>query len=270
MATPAPVAVPGEAAAPTGSGPTASPPPTSSNILFASTNGVAEGGEGTRGLLVSLLTLFDINHSKNLSRHEYAQAAGPLGFDTSVDAWLQLCGRFGDKSSKKQLEKHQDGRPVTGGEVDTTLDLTLLGEYFSNKYDPLLEELLRRLLRGVINVSARSAMLERRLRVVEDHLEVGCTPLPTPPACACDVRPRRPPVARSRLPGAPLPAQRACLPGAPACPARLPARRALARTAGPIGMRASGACRPPRCASCASVSTRSRAWCAAGATGTPP
>ena len=95
-------------------------------------------GEGLRGLLISLLTIFDVNKTGFLSKHEYEQAAGPLGFDTSDDAWTALCQKFGDKTSRQ--------RPVTAeGITDTQLDMQLIGAYFSNKYDPLLEEILRRL-----------------------------------------------------------------------------------------------------------------------------
>lgn len=126
-------------------------------------------GEGSslRGLLISLLTIFDINHNKTLTQEEFTQAATPLGFDTGPGAWEQVCNRFGDLSSKKRstadtAEEDEGGRSI---------DLTLVGSYFANRYDPVLEELLRRLLTGIMNASARNLQLERRLRVVEEHLE---------------------------------------------------------------------------------------------------
>jgi hypothetical protein len=93
-------------------------------------------GEGLKGLLISLLTIFDVDGTRNLTKDEYVQAAGPLGIDVSDSAWAALCVRFGNESTKK--------RPTTAPEdqesVDTSLDLTLLGAYFSNKYDSVLEE----------------------------------------------------------------------------------------------------------------------------------
>ena len=122
------------------------------------------GGEGYRGLLVSLLTIMDIDHEQTLSQAEYVQAAKPLGFDATDDAWAGLCARFGDKTSKE--------RPKTAEEVkDTALDLKLLGAYFQNRYDSLLEELLRRLLKGIVYTSKRSEELDRRLQIVEDTLD---------------------------------------------------------------------------------------------------
>ena len=91
----------------------------------------------------------DIDHEQTLSQAEYVQAAKPLGFDATDDAWAGLCARFGDKTSKE--------RPKTAEEVkDTALDLKLLGAYFQNRYDSLLEELLRRLLKGIVYTSKRS------------------------------------------------------------------------------------------------------------------
>ena len=142
---------------PPAAAPTAAPP----SILDV---GADQPGEGLRGLLVSLLTIFDRDHSRTLTKEQFSQAAEPLGFDTSDEAWLALCGRFGDKTSKQ--------RPTTAeGIIDTALDLSLLGEYFSNKYDPLLEDILRRVVRGVATTWTHACNVDRRLRVVEEHLE---------------------------------------------------------------------------------------------------
>ena len=126
----------------------------------------AESGDGMRGLLISLLTIFDVNKTGTLSHEEYSDAAGPLGFDTSDEAWHALVLKFGEKNANE--------RPSTADGIDESqvLDMQLIGAYFSNKYDPLLEEILRRLIRGIISTNKRSAQLEHRLKVVEDHLEV--------------------------------------------------------------------------------------------------
>ena len=121
---------------------------------------------GIKGLLVSLLTLFDTNRTNSLSKEEYLQAAAPLGFDISDAAWMALCARFGDKTSKEMKAVH-DGRE--------DLDLNLLGSYFANKYDKLLEEVLRRLLKGIINTNARETALEKRVKKMEEHLETALT-----------------------------------------------------------------------------------------------
>lgn len=125
-----------------------------------------EKGEGLRGLLISLLTIFDVKKTGTLTQDEYKAAAGPLGFDTSEEAWHALVLKYG--------EKNANNRPSTaeGAPTDAqVLDMQLIGAYFSNKYDPLLEEILRRLIRGIISTNARSESLEKRLKVVEDHLE---------------------------------------------------------------------------------------------------
>ena len=62
-------------------------------------------GEALRGLLVSLLTLFDTNNNQSLTQDEYMAAAEALGYDTSSTAWDDLCARYGDQTTKQ-------GRPV--------------------------------------------------------------------------------------------------------------------------------------------------------------
>ena len=118
-----------------------------------------EGG-GIRGLLVSLLTIMDVNHNGVLSREEFTLAAEPLGFDVSDGAWADLRQRFGDQQQDKPASEQAD-----------VVDLSLVGALFSNKYDPLLEELLRRLLKGVMVTHRYARQMEGRLRVVEEHLE---------------------------------------------------------------------------------------------------
>ena len=118
------------------------------------------GGDGYKGLLISLLTIMDVDHEQTLSQAEYEQAAKPLGFDASDDAWAALCARFGDKSSKER-PKTADGKVDV---KDTALDLSLLGAYFQNRYDSLLEELLRRLLKGIVYTNKLSERLDKRLR----------------------------------------------------------------------------------------------------------
>ena len=90
------------------------------------------------------------------------QAAGALGFDVTDEAWSSLCARFGNETTRTNGQENDD---------DTHLDLNMIGAYFVNKYDPLLEEIIRRLLIGIVNNSVRSTRLEARLRTVEEHLE---------------------------------------------------------------------------------------------------
>ena len=153
--------------------------------------GKGSSGDTINGLLVSLLTIFDTDNDHCLNRDEFEQAATPLGFDTSAEAWATLVERFGDKISKGASAggdtfgdratasrraaaavaaptADEDGAPVVEQE---SLDLSLLGAYFANKYDSLLEGLLRRLMRGIIYTNQRNADLESRLRIVEEHLE---------------------------------------------------------------------------------------------------
>lgn len=120
-------------------------------------------GEGVRGLIVSLLTIFDVDNNRRLTKQEYAQAAGPLGFDVNEEAWASLCQRFGDKTSKAKKQVSDN--------TEEDLDLSLLGAFFANKYDSLLEEIVRRLLRGIISTNSRAQALEKRMHDVERLLD---------------------------------------------------------------------------------------------------
>jgi hypothetical protein len=136
----------------------------------ATTESILEqtSGEGLKGLLVSLLSLFDTDNTRQLTQDEYVAAAAPLGFDVSPEAWAKLCARFGDQQSKKPRATGDDAAAPA---FDTSLDLTLLGAYFSNKYDHLLEEVVRRLLKGIVSTNSRAAALEKRLGAVEGLLD---------------------------------------------------------------------------------------------------
>lgn len=124
-----------------------------------------EDAEGVRGVLISLLTLFDTNGNRTLTKEEYKNAAGSLGFDTGDAAWEALCRRFGDKNNQQSSTTEEMVEHAF-------LDLNLLGSYFANKYDRLLEEILRRVVGGIINSNTRSATLEARMEKMEAHLEM--------------------------------------------------------------------------------------------------
>jgi hypothetical protein len=141
--------------------PAFSPEEAPTSILHPS---VGAGGEGgAKGLLVSLLTLMDVNRNNVLTHGEYASTAQPLGFDVSTEAWVELVDRFGDQNRDKSDWRRD---PLLD-----SIDLSLLSGYTSTKIDPLIEELLRRLLRGVMNTFRYNQQLEKRLQVVEQHLD---------------------------------------------------------------------------------------------------
>jgi hypothetical protein len=142
--------------------PAFSPEEAPTSILHPS---VGAGGEGgAKGLLVSLLTLMDVNRNNVLTHGgEYASTAQPLGFDVSTEAWVELVDRFGDQNRDKSDWRRD---PLLD-----SIDLSLLSGYMSTKIDPLIEELLRRLLRGVMNTFRYNQQLEKRLQVVEQHLD---------------------------------------------------------------------------------------------------
>ena len=121
-----------------------------------------DGPGHVTGLLVSLLSIFDYNGNGLLTKEEFVNAAGPMGFDVSDASWDELYRRYGDKNNKQATEEEM---------ATVFLDLNLLGHYFANRYDTLLEGIMRRLVNGIISATDRGNALEKRLRVVEEHLE---------------------------------------------------------------------------------------------------
>ena len=78
-------------------------------------NSILSESEGLRGLLISLLSLMDVDKTRPLTKHEYVQAAGPLGFDVTDEAWSSLCARFGNETTRTNGQENDD---------DTHLDAT--------------------------------------------------------------------------------------------------------------------------------------------------
>ena len=111
-----------------------------------------DGESAVRGLLVTLLNLFNVDSGSTLSRLEFTAGAAALGYDISDEKWAGLYKRFAMANAPDD-EDH---------EVEE-LDLSLLGERFRAMYDPLLEALLRQTLRGLIFQSARISKLEESL-----------------------------------------------------------------------------------------------------------
>ena len=120
---------------------------------------------GARGLLVTLLNLFNTDgEAKFLAYSEFASSAAALGYDTSENAWAQLCTRFNNRNAAPP-SPGKDG-PAAGTEEQ--LDLRLMGEHFRNRYDNLLEDLLRQQMRGLMHLAARVTGLEEAMYEVQN------------------------------------------------------------------------------------------------------
>lgn len=116
-------------------------------------NDIMSALEGTRGLLVSLVNIFDEDGTHELTRKEFSDSAKVLGYDTSDQAWGAMRKRFGAKMSDLGEE---------------FLDLSLVGDHFrSGPGNPVLEELFRKLLGGMVALSARVHNLEDSVDAVE-------------------------------------------------------------------------------------------------------
>ena len=122
---------------------------------------------GPRGLLVTLLNLFDTDADASLTRKEFEAGVKALGYEFSESTWAQMFGRFG------QTLGNRIGDPMKSDE----LDLSLLGDFFRNKYDPLLEDTLRQLMRGVVSLASRVSGLEAEVSSLHSKLESDVTGL---------------------------------------------------------------------------------------------
>lgn len=109
------------------------------------------GEDAARGLLVTLLHLFNTDGGDFLSRDEFSTGAKALGYDTSDEAWHSLCMRFWSSSQATE----------TGEQNEVQLDLSNVAYHFRNKYDHLLEEILRQALRGITTLHERCDQLQK-------------------------------------------------------------------------------------------------------------
>ena len=82
-----------------------------------------DGESAVRGLLVTLLNLFNVDSGSTLSRLEFTAGAAALGYDISDEKWAGLYKRFAMANAPDD-EDH---------EVEE-LDLSLLGERFHDAY----------------------------------------------------------------------------------------------------------------------------------------
>lgn len=120
-----------------------------------------ENENSARGLLVTLLNLFNVDGGLSLSRIEFTAGAAALGYDISDEKWVGLYKRFA--KNVDTLDKDGDGDVDADDLREEELDLSLLGERFRSLYDPLLEALMRQTLRGLIFQSTRISKLEEAL-----------------------------------------------------------------------------------------------------------
>ena len=102
-----------------------------------------------------MLGIFDIDGSRELSKAELGLNADALGYLASDATWDVLVKRFGtvDRGSPPDADAAKKLAP-------DPLDLQLVGDYFSNKHDALLECVLRQMMKGLKHLSARCAQLE--------------------------------------------------------------------------------------------------------------
>lgn len=100
-----------------------------------------------RGLLVTLVNLFDTDNTRTLDIKSFEAGAAALGYSCSESSWSALCKRLGASSTVSS-----EGNPC--------LDIGLLADHFSNRYDAVLEEVLKRLLSGMIALASRASSLE--------------------------------------------------------------------------------------------------------------
>ena len=103
---------------------------------------------GVRGLLTCVLSIFDTSCARQLSQDVVRLNAAALGYELTDEVWMALCKRLG-----------------TVGGNGTNLDLHMTSDHFSNKYDTVLEGILRQMMRGL-------AQQQQRLSELEDQLEV--------------------------------------------------------------------------------------------------
>lgn len=142
---------------------------------------------GVKGLIVAMLGIFDTDGSAKLSREEFGLSASALGYEASPAAWQSLCNRFGlvkpgspppspeasspdkglnDPAGKGGRNRSPTRRAETPDPADENLDLGLISNHFANKYDTVLEGVLRQIMGGLVHTAARVSALEETMEEV--------------------------------------------------------------------------------------------------------
>ena len=114
---------------------------------------------GVRGLLTAMLDIFDLEGKHELSKQQLTLSASALGCTLSAATWQMLVTRYG-----------------TVGENKDKIDLSLVSQHFSSKYDPLLEGVLRTLMSGLMHVAPTVLKLKEtvaQLAETVDELQGG-------------------------------------------------------------------------------------------------
>ena len=109
------------------------------------------------GLLVALMTLFDGDGSRTLSKTEWMDGNAALDLSTSDDEWEMLLQRFGSDSE-------------TPDEISFANMMSIFGDM--KPVEGFLEEILRRFMRTFVTMSARMNDNERQLRTISKKLNI--------------------------------------------------------------------------------------------------
>lgn len=110
---------------------------------------------GVRGLLTVMLGIFDLDGSHDLTKTELNLSASALGYKVTASTWEALITQY--------------GKP--GSDSKDRLDLGLIQQHFSSKYDAVLEGVLRQLMGGLVHVAKRSEPLVETVRKLKDSVE---------------------------------------------------------------------------------------------------
>ena len=115
-------------------------------------------GGGSGALLIALMNIFDTEGAHCLSKEAFVKCTSALGYVSSDTSWEALAKRFGlvqPEAPKLTEEEALWRRPHSPPAPKQILDLGLVADHFVNKYDSVLEELLRRLLGGILTLADR-------------------------------------------------------------------------------------------------------------------
>eukprot|EP00966_Prymnesium_polylepis_P265628 6136374-Prymnesium_polylepis.1 len=112
-------------------------------------------------LLVCLLACFD-DGTEKLHKELWEAKAKAVGYIADEGEWKHLMGRFALRPDQKGF-----GEP----DEPNCLNLGLVGTYFANKHGEVIQELIRRMMIGLVRSQARADGLEERLEVAEAILD---------------------------------------------------------------------------------------------------
>lgn len=110
--------------------------------------------------MTTLINLIDQDATRQIAKEDFISCTSVLGYDCTDSAWDRLMSRFGAVKGAAGDQSNESASPL--------LDISLVGDHFTARYDDVLEEVLRRLVGGMATLASRVSSLERNVHYKDE------------------------------------------------------------------------------------------------------